>query len=30
LIQYRAIVAMEGEWEKYPKLSNGTSLNNRE
>jgi len=27
LMQYRAIVTMEGEYETAPKLSNGTSLN---
>jgi len=30
MMQYRAIVTTEGEYETAPKLSNGTSLNDRE
>jgi len=30
LMQHRAVVTMEGEYETAPKLSNGTSLNDVE
>jgi len=30
MIQYRAVVTMEGECETVPKLSNGTSFNDLE